>query len=347
VSTPEPGPGEVCDSVEMARLILATVTASGADARELARDADLPDWALADREAMVPSGRVFRLWELAEHAVADPYVGLRAASRHRLGDLDLYDYLFSTAATLKDGLEASGSFSHLVTTNGRLQVEADTDNEITYSYQHVLHDGRGEELCLQFVIAGYCARIRAATGRPVTPARMAFAQPAPRSHRVFIETFGTCRIDFGAPLTTFTLRAADRDLPMPGADPVLAGILKRFADSLPAPPQATWGEYVQGLLAEAMERGSPSLDTFARRLAVSRRTLQRQFAEHGTTWRAELDTARRCRAERARHADATDMTRLTRQLGYADPRSARRALQRWAQAGGQQDSGRQQTLGEG
>lgn len=340
MNTSEPGPGAGRDSVEMARLILATVSASGADAREFARGADLPDWALADREAMVPSSRVFRLWELAEHAVADPHVGLRAASRHHLGDLDLYDYLFSTAATVSDGLETSGSFSHLVTTNGRLQVESETDDEITYSYQHVLHGGRGEELCLQFVIAGYCARIRAATGRPVTPVRVAFAQPPPRSHRAFAETFGTSRIDFGAPYTAFTLRGADRDRPMPGADPVLAGILKRFADSLPTPPPASWSEYVQDLLEEAMEQGSPSLDTLARRLAVSRRTLQRQFAEHGTTWRAELDTARRRRAERARRTDATDMIRLARQLGYTDPRSARRALQRWAQTGGQQDSGR-------
>jgi hypothetical protein len=81
---------------------------------------------------------------------------------------------------------------------------------------------RGEQLCLQFAAAVVFARAGAATGQPVIPVRVAFAQPPPRTYRPGIGALGTRRIEFGAPVTTFTLRAADLDLPLRDADPALA-----------------------------------------------------------------------------------------------------------------------------
>lgn len=46
--------------------------------------------------------------------------------------------------------------------------------------------------------------------------------------------------------------------------------------------------------------------------------------------RAELDAERRRSADdAARQRGTLDLTRLARQLGYADPRSASRTLRRW------------------
>jgi hypothetical protein len=56
--------------------VLGAAAASGADSRELARDARLTARILADEEAMVPSRDLVRLWELAEHAMAEPDVAL-------------------------------------------------------------------------------------------------------------------------------------------------------------------------------------------------------------------------------------------------------------------------------
>lgn len=319
----------VRDSTTLARFLLGAAEAAGADADRLARDAGLPGWSLAADGTMVPSRHALRLWELIEHAVDVPHVPFAIARRYQPGSLDLWDYLFTSAATLREGMGAGRDFLHLVTTNGRIEVSAETEHETSYSYQHVEADRRGSELARQFAIAVFCLRAQAVTGRPIVPARVAFAQPAPRSHREFSEVFGSSRVDFGAPVTTVTFRAADLDLPLRGADPVLARILLRYAASLPAPPPVTWREHVQQQLADLIEGGSPSIEALARRLAVSTRTLQRQLAEQGTTWRAELDRARYRRALHARRAGVSDLTRLARQLGYADPGSARRALSRW------------------
>lgn len=172
-------------------------------------------------------------------------------------------------------------------------------------------------------------RARAATGQPVFPVRVAFAQPAPRSYRRLADALGTRPVDFDAPVTTYTFSACDLDLPMPRADPVLARILNRYAASLAPPPPVTWHGRFRQLLAQSIEAGNPALANVAGRMAVSPRTLQRRLAEHGTTWRAELDAARQRQAARARRGGTVTNAGLAHRLAYSDPRSARRAMRRW------------------
>ena len=330
---------KVRDSVVLLRFLLGAATAGGADAVRLARESQLPAWALSADLGMLPSRHALRLWELAEHTMGVRHAPLAIASEYRPGSLDLFDYLFTTAATLRDGMQTTQDFLHLVTCNGRIGVTVNESGDTSYTYQHSEGKGsRGSELGTQFAMFVLCDRARAASGRLIVPASVEFAQSAPRSYQEFTDVLGTSRIEFDAPVTAVTFRAGDLDLPLRGADSKLARILHRHASSLPLPPPVTWREHVQQVLGDLIEDGTPSLDAMARRLVVSTRTLQRQLAEHGTTWRAELDTARRRRAMRARQAGSTELA-LARQLGYADPGSARRALRRWNGGASAQESG--------
>ena len=283
------------ESSKMVRFLLGASAAGGADAARLARDLRLPGWILQGDEVMTSPDYALRLWELAEHALEIPDLAITFAERFQTGSLDLYDYLFTTAPTLRDGFDVSSQYLHLLTTNARLQVVAETDREVTYSYRYLVADGRGADLALQLSVAIFCARARAraGTGQPIVPVRIAFKQRAPRSHRAFTEAFGITAVDFDAMVTTFTFRARDLDLPMLGADPALARILARYAAVLPPPPDLTWRQHFRLVLTEALDDGGVSLNAMARRMAVSSRTLQRHLAEHGTTWRSELDVARR------------------------------------------------------
>lgn len=97
----------------------------------------------------------------------------------------------------------------------------------------------------------------AATGRRIVPVRMTCPSVAPPSRRLLVEAFGTRQVVF------------------------------------PAPRPATFPEIFRLVLARAIEQGTPALGKVAARLALSPRTLQRRLTEHGTSWREELDTARR------------------------------------------------------
>jgi AraC-like DNA-binding protein len=108
----------------------------------------------------------------------------------------------------------------------------------------------------------------------------------------------------------------------------LGDLLELVRDSETSDPAQVWTDAVRGMLAAQLDRPALTLPTAARALAVSARTLQRRLAEEGTSWRAELDAARRERTAqllgRGRTKDATAAS-----VGYSDSRALRRALRRW------------------
>jgi AraC-like DNA-binding protein len=90
----------------------------------------------------------------------------------------------------------------------------------------------------------------------------------------------------------------------------------------------TWTGAVREILSGELDRPAISLRDAARTLAVSVRTLQRRLIDEGTTWRAEVDAARKERAAQLLAQGAT--TALTAaQVGYSGSRALRRALRRW------------------
>jgi AraC-like DNA-binding protein len=215
-------------------------------------------------------------------------------------------------------------------TNHRYTVSTDElRGEQTLALELVEGDGRGAELTVQASFASTVARIRRGSGRSVSPSRITLRQKPPRSHRAFAEAFGTERIDFDAQADTLTLRTDDLNLPLPTADPALAQIVQRYATMMATPLlcEPTWPDRVQRTLAHALPERDATLEAVARRLAVSPRTLQRRLAESGTTWRRELDLARRSVAGTV--AETTTQSALAYRLGYSDARALRRAALRW------------------
>lgn len=311
------------DCILLPRLL---IDESGLDPARMAQQAGIPDWALRTDHATVPSSCYLRAWELVEHETGCPDVALAIAERYVVGALGLYDYLFITAPTLLDGMAVTGSHMGAVSTNWRFEAAGETEREISFAVHLNTGGGRGGELAMQFGLAGVFTRARRVTGQPVSPVRVAFRQPAPQRRDAFHALFHTDRVDFGAPSDTVTVRKVDLDLPLLGSDPFLASVLRRHAESFPhATSETGWLDRFRQVARESLASG-PSLEGVAAGLATSPRTLQRRLAEHGTTWRKELDRIRESEFDLMQPAG---LNSLVRRLGYADVRSLSRALRRW------------------
>jgi AraC-like DNA-binding protein len=312
--------------LDLVLLPRAVISGSGLHLARTARQAGIPDWAIRTDHATVSSDRYLRAWELVEHGVDRSDIALAIAERYKVGALGLYDYLFITAPTLREGMAATGTYMNTVSTNWRFEPAEETDREISFNVHLNTGGGRGGELAMQFGIAGAFTRARAVTGRPVNPVRVAFRQQAPRRHDAFHALLRTDQVDFGAPTDTVTMRKSDLDLPLLGADPMLANLLRHHAENLPpVPATTTWLDRFRELLRNSLVTG-PTLDAVAARLATSPRTLQRRLADHETTWREELDRVRQSEYDRLQPAG---LTSLARRLGYSDTRSLSRAIHRW------------------
>ncbi len=312
----------------MARFALERAARAGLDPDRIARLAGVPAWREGGEGTRVAPRYCLRVWELLELETGDPDIALRVSEESTTGEFGLLEYLFLSADTLGAALDACVRHSGSLTTSYSFRIAERTEHEVCYEIVSAVDDCRGRELLVQASFALLVGRGRAATRYPVVPSRVSLRQAAPTGLDAFTELFGTHAIDFGSGADTLTLRTTDLALPMKSADPELTAVLLSYAATLPATPEfgVTWLDQLGDALDAALADGVATLEVVARRLLTSPRSLQRRLAEAGTTWRREVDRARRRRLQRAEHLPRAQQAEF---LGYADPASLRRAVNRW------------------
>ncbi|MFC4375925.1 AraC family transcriptional regulator ligand-binding domain-containing protein [Nocardia halotolerans] len=315
-------------STHLVRLLLAAARQAGVAAGELARVPGTEAQVLRGELNRIPMTSLLRLWELIAHT--RPGAGAAVAAAAPLGTLSTWDYLVTTGATLTDSLRAAQPYHRLITAAAE-GFDLSGDGDLTIGYRTTAGDPAVAAAVNEYVLAYYLRRAREATGRPITPVRVSFGHPAPDNHRDLITVFGTADIEFDAESDSITFHADDATTPLPRADPMLAELLRSHADLVLASSRTVADplEPFRIALATALDAADPALPRVAAALAMSPRTLQRHLAEHGTTWRDELDSLRQERAK-ALQAQGFTQRAVADLLAFTDDRALRKALHRWA-----------------
>lgn len=86
---------------------------------------------------------------------------------------------------------------------------------------------------------------------------------------------------------------------------------------------------VRRAIVSRVVRGEARLETVARDLAVSPRTLQRRLATGGSSFEALVDDATREIAEKHLRASSLSLAEIAYLLGYSEPAAFSRAFKRW------------------
>lgn len=320
-------------STQIVRLLLTAARRAGIAEAQLSAVSGTDEATLSGELNRIPIGSLLRLWELLAHAGPGPGTGVAVADAAPLGTLTTWDYLVTNGATLADALRGAQPYHRLITA-AEEGFELHHDGELTVGFRTTAGDPLVAGAINEYVLAYYLRRAREATGRPVVPVRVAFSHPAPSTHDVLTATFGTPHIEFDAPGDEITFAAADASAPVPRADPTLAALLRSHADLVLASSRTIHGslEVFRIALDAAVRAGDAALSTVARRMAVSPRTLQRQLAEHGTSWRHEYDRIRYEQAKDLLAQGHLTTATIAERLGFTDDRALRKAFHRWSGA---------------
>lgn len=121
------------------------------------------------------------------------------------------------------------------------------------------------------------------------------------------------------------------NLPLKRRDPVLRRWLERQAADVLAhlPADGDVRDQVRSVLSSLLTVGDVRIDTVARRLATTPRTLQRRLSRAGTSFDTLCDEVRK-RAAQNYLADSTlTIAEVTYLLGYSEPTAFHRAFKRW------------------
>lgn len=297
-------------------------------ASELAKRHGIDPRRMNERPLEVPLSVEQALPDEAAQLVGDDFLGVRVAMELPRGALGLPEFIAASAKTVGEMIELVLRYLPLLDDGAQFDLERSGElASITHRFPGVpLACGRqGNEL----LVCAFVRFIGVVTGEPWSPLRVTFAHPPPSRTGPLAEALPGAALTFGAGFNSLTLPVRDLSRPLRTSDEALSTVLAQLADEKlsEAPRKQGWLFRVRTRLTGMLDQ-RPRLETLARALHMSQRTLQRRLADEGIAFDALLDDVRRERAHVLLER-ALPLAEVSAELGFADVSAFSRAFKRW------------------
>jgi AraC-like DNA-binding protein len=293
------------------------------------RRAELPTDLFARRGASLSTEAYFRLWRALEFVFDDPAFSLRII---RGLSSDVFDPpIFSAycSPNLNTALRRLSQFKPLI---GPMKLDVEVNDELTRLTIRFLEEGLEVPTSLIGTELGFFVQLaRMAAREHMVPLQVSSPVALPCLDE-YTSYFGTAPVVGDAISVTFSAGDAAKPFLTENAhmweffEPELRKRLSEIS------VEEGISARVRAALLEMLPSGQTTVDDLARRLLVSRRTLQRRLGDEGTTFKAILGSVRE---ELARHyitKSELPYTQISFLLGYEDPNSFFRAFHAWTGA---------------
>jgi AraC-like DNA-binding protein len=258
---------------------------------------------------------VVRGWSGWRH-VPDPHFGLRAALLTESDHFDLVVYLARSCSTAEQALRLAMQYAALL--DGALTCRLEMQERgclLSLGPRSAEYlPAVAEYLLLRLVLV-----TRKMLGADVDPIEVHFAHRRPRDPSLHRKVFRST-VRFGLEELALVFRPGLLERPMPGADPVLRGVLQAYAEERlhRAVPGHGFARTVRDVLTEMLASGFPSRADVAERLGIGGRTLARRLEAEATTYSAVVDEVRMDRATKRLCEGDCSLGALTAELGFSD-----------------------------
>jgi AraC-like DNA-binding protein len=299
----------------------AVMAAGGSPARVFGR-ADIPLTLLDEPDRLILLSDQLKLVDAAIREIGDPALPARLSTRAGIASLGPIGVQVRAAETLGEALARVEAVTPILLQTATWTGVRQEGANVLYGYAVVERSECGRQANEILALGYLLGTVRHFLGRAWRPAQVVVTG-AHLSGRAEIEGLFGCEIAFGprAGLIFPTLHLDARNPnPYEPGDPD-ASQDEPICDDLAA--------CVAHLIELGLSEARPSIDAIARRLGLSRRTLQRRLEDAGTRY---VDIQHHVRARRAKVLLAganLSIGRIALELGYTDASHFTRAYLEW------------------
>lgn len=296
----------------------------------------LPEFDVTVEDGRVPSSAYRSLWEsLATQAPDDPWFFARSGMKAELkGTLATVAYACGTKATVREALQTLTRAFALIDEAAIIEI-AEGKNWAAVRRSYGSERGPLTWAGAQFSAGTLVALVDRMAGGRVRPQVVRLCQEGDEEAAARgTELFGG-EVQLGAALDEIIYAAADLEVPMVRAEPELSAVL----DGLLEAAIAALGKAHEGQALQLPERvkaeiartlvDGPSLETIARSMGMSGRTLQRRLREHDVAFSTLLDQARSDLAIRHMQTPELNLSEIAFLVGFSEPAAFTHAFKKW------------------
>jgi AraC-like DNA-binding protein len=298
----------------------------------LLRKAGLSEFQIDAADARIGVANQIAFLELAAAALGEPLLGFKMACDFDLRQAGLLFYVAASSATLGDALERVQRYSTIVNAGVVLECSRTGDLRIATRYAGVArHSDRQQMEFLLTIVVRIC---RTLTNRRLNPTAVGLLHRRSGDPSEF-ERFLGCGIDFGEEADEVVFDPLARELHLAGADPYLNKMLVRYCEEALSQRRRNVSPLriaIENVITPLLPHGGASIDTVARELGLSRRTLARKLAADGLSFAEVLDQLRSDLAARYLEEGNLAIAQIAWLVGYRGVSAFTHACKRWTGA---------------
>ncbi len=310
--------------------MLHVLRQQGQDVNAICRQVNLDPLLVQDVNARITVELVQKLWQAAIAATQDPDLALHVAECINPTAMGTIAYVMMNAATLRESLQKLCKYQDIIC--GAIQTSLHVQGPTALvKLQVVSACLTNPRPALDSELVIYKNAFSALVGQPVAFRQVLFSYPQPASIKEHERLFAGAELIFGAPYSGLMLDTACLELPVVTANPELNLLFERYAEEylqkLREPK--TVRERVQREIAQLLKGEEPSINTVARSLAMSVRSLQSRLKEEGVTYQGLLDEVRKTIALRHLQDNHSTIADIAYLLGFAEASVFSRSFKKW------------------
>ena len=279
-------------SIRYIATLVELLREEGVDPRDVLRGTGIRTAALEDPDALLTNPQQLRVYRNALALSREPGLGLRLGARVRLGHHGVLGHAILCAQNSRDALRLAVRYGSIRGSLMDFRLREEAGVVILGAVDAVplgeLHQMMAEEFLAMFA--------QPLPGRDEfldRPLAVLLDYPAP-AHRSMYERLYDCPIRFEAHAIEIHIPSKSLDVPLEMSDAEMARVCEERCEMILARLGAAGG-FVDRVRVELLAgpRRFPDLDTVARALAVSPRTLCRRLNEEGSSFRLVLSEVRK------------------------------------------------------
>jgi AraC-like DNA-binding protein len=298
------------------------------DPTEVIRHAELTAAQLVDPETRLGTTRSRALAKTIFELLGDPEAGLRAAELFELQDADLVGYIARHSANALAALESLPQYARLIGDSAACGVTVAAGRvEIRFG----LSGGRVPlPEAVDYAGAVFVRAVRVVTGGSARVLAVRLSRPRPLQLRRYRAAFGST-LSFDSEDSAIVFGETELRQPFSDSNPRLHALLAQRADQVLAtlPEAATVEALVRTNIGRRLTHEQLGLESVARDLGMSERTLRRRLRESGQSYRGLLDAVRAERAIALAAERRYTLSAIAQLVGFADQTAFARAFRRW------------------
>jgi AraC-like DNA-binding protein len=314
-------------SVRFVRLLTLALEARGVDVAAFLATLRVDRATLDDPDARLSMRVDDALWAEAPRLTGDDAIGLHLGEHLPPSAFDIISYTMRSSPTLGGAFERLARYIRLLHDVAELGLHVDRPSaRLTF---RLAPEGTPRQQA-EFTLAVFVQFCRQATKTDLVPQAVEFSHPAPADVSEHERIF-RAPLSFGRPTSALLLPPEALDLPLAQADAALLSLLERQIQERVArlPQGESVVDRARRLLAGELSGGLPNVETVARQMRMSPRTLHRRLREGGTSFRALLDGLRHDLAARYLAEEQMPIAEAAFLLGFSEASAFHRSFKRW------------------